>query len=71
MGTAVRHWEGLTYSGLGRAPHPAGGLLVSIQLEVKEGAWWHSDPDDSSTSFPSHGCSPTGAAPCLPSGAEA
>lgn len=49
MGTAVRHWEGLTYLGLGRAPHPVGGLLLSVQLEGKEEAWLHSDPDDSFT----------------------
>lgn len=36
MGTAGRHGEGLTYLGLGRAPHPAGGFPASAQLEGKE-----------------------------------
>lgn len=52
LGTAVRRWGWLTYLGLGRAPHPAAGLLVSIQLEGKEEAWQHSDPNDSSTFCP-------------------
>lgn len=34
-GTAGRYWEGLTDLGLGRAPHPASGRLVSIGLEGK------------------------------------